>query len=333
MVILISLNEIKLWFVAFLTSCSGFNMKITGPIRPILSYPETVLMKMQRSAKIRLMDALPFYDAYLSHQSRFHDAKLKPYTEIQFKQMLLQRDLERSLKPLDLKAIDKNALNELDTIRLLEVKGLIENPWRGTDPSIIHPDIYGNMTNTFIDELNEFEPLEEAGFLLKLVKRDDMLIGLEIKNPCDDDNIILNTRKLAIGGLKKSMQKKAYDEGYRKKRKKRKRHHYCHQVMVNNDSGTTNDDRVLVLSLFGIKPELKFLYLEQLKRGIEDHEKGLKNSNYQKIKFESEDMSIKNPSIKRYKKFFGQRKVFILDTELSYFRLDTTVRYIVKTLL
>jgi hypothetical protein len=97
-------------------------MKITGPI---LAYPEAVVMKAQRSAKILLMDALPFSDAYLSHQSRFHDAKLKPYTEIQFKQMLLQRDLERSIKPVDFKAIDKNALNELDAIRLLELKGLI----------------------------------------------------------------------------------------------------------------------------------------------------------------------------------------------------------------
>jgi len=148
-----------------------------------------------------------------------------------------------------------------------------------------------------------------------------MRIGLEIKNPCDDENIILNTRKLAIGGLKKSMQKRAYDEGYYK-------NHYCHQVM-----GTTNYDKVLVLSLFGIKPELKSLYLEQLKRGIEDHEKGLKNANYQKIELESEHMSIKNPSIKRYKKFFGQRKVFILDTKLSYFRIDTTVKYIVRNLL
>ena len=99
MVILISLNGIKLWFVAFLTSCSGFTMKIT---RPILAYPEAVVMKAQRSAKkIFLMDALPFSDAYLSHQSRFHDAKLKPYTEIQFKQMLFQRDLERSIEPVD----------------------------------------------------------------------------------------------------------------------------------------------------------------------------------------------------------------------------------------
>ena len=103
--------------------------------------------------------------------------------------------------------------------------------------------------------------------------------------------------------------------------------------MVDKDMGTTNYDRVLVLSLFGIKPELKSLYLEQLKRGIEDHEKGLKNANYQKIELDSEHMSIKNPSIKRYKKFFGQRKVFILDTKLSYYRIDTTVRYIVKTLL
>ena len=109
MVILISLNGIK------------------------LAYPEAVVMKAQRSAKkIFLMDALPFSDAYLSHQSMFHDAKLKPYTEIQFKQMLFQRDLERSIEPVDFKAIDKNALNELDTIRLLELKGLIENPWRGT---------------------------------------------------------------------------------------------------------------------------------------------------------------------------------------------------------
>ena len=239
--------------------------------------------------------------------------------------MLLQKDLKRSQKPVDFKAIDKNTLNEIDTIRLLEIKGLIENPWRGTDPSIDHPDIYGAMTNRFIDELNEFDTLEEAGFLLKLVKKENpaVRIGLEIKNPCDDNNIILNTRKLAIGGLKKSMQKRVYYEGFHKK-------HYCHQVMVNKGMNTTNYDRVLVLSLFGIKPELKSLYLEQLKRGIEDHEKGLKKANYQKIELESENMSIKNPSIKRYKKFFGQRKVFILDTKLSYFRIDTAVKYIVK---
>jgi len=320
MVILISLNEIKLWFVAFIASCSGFTTKITGPI---LACPEAIVMKAQRSAKVLLMDALPFSESYLSHQSRFRDAKLKPYTEIQFREMLLQKDLERSKTTVDFKAIEKNALNELDTIRLLELKGLIENPWRGTDSSIVHPDIYGNMTNTFIDELNGFDTLGEAGFLLKLVKKENptMRIGLEIKNPCDDENIILNTRKLAIGGLKKSMQKRAYDEGYYK-------NHYCHQVM-----GTTNYDKVLVLSLFGIKPELKSLYFEQPKRGIEDHEKGLKNANYQKIELESEHMSIKNPSIKRYKKFFGQRKVFILDTKLSYFRIDTTVKYIVRNLL
>ena len=35
------------------------------------------------------------------------------------------------------------------------LKGLIENPWRGTDPRISHPDIYVTLTNTFIDELNE----------------------------------------------------------------------------------------------------------------------------------------------------------------------------------
>ena len=191
MVILISLNGIKLWFVAFLTSCSGFTMKIT---RPILAYPEAVVMKSQRSAKILLMDALPFSDAYLSHKSRFRDAKLKPYTEIQFKQILLQKDFERSKKPVDLKAIGKNTLSELDTTRLLELKGLIEDPWRGTDPSITQPDIYGTMTNTFIDELNKFDTLGEAGFLLKLVKKENptMRIGLEIKNPCDNDNIILN---------------------------------------------------------------------------------------------------------------------------------------------
>jgi hypothetical protein len=66
MVILISLNEIKLWFVAFLAGCSGFTMKITGPI---LACPEAVVMRAQRSAKILLMDALPFSDSYLSHQS------------------------------------------------------------------------------------------------------------------------------------------------------------------------------------------------------------------------------------------------------------------------
>jgi hypothetical protein len=328
MIILISLNEIKLWFVTFLASCSGFTIKITGPI---LSCPETVIMRAQRSAKVLLMDSLTFSDAYLSHQSRFRDAKLEPYTEIQFKQILLQKDLERSKKPVDLNAIDKNALNEIDTIRLMELKGLIENPYRGTDANIVHPDIYGTMTNTFIDELNGFDTLEEAGFLLKIVKKENHTtrIGLEIKNPCDNDNIILNTRKLAIGefgGLKKTMQKRAYDEGYHKE-------HYCHQVM-----GSTNYDKVLVLSLFGIKPEIKSLYLEQLKRGIEDHEKGLKKANYQKIELKSEYMSIRNSSIKRYKKFFAQRKVFILDTKLSYFRIDTNVKaatglYIVKTLL
>ena len=184
------------------------------------------------------------------------------------------------------------------------------------------------MTNTFIDELNEFDTLEEAGFLLKVVKKENpsMEIGLEIKNPCDNDNIILNTRNLAIGGLKKSMQEKAYNEGYYKK-------HYCHQVMVDKERGITNDNKILVLSLFGIKPELRCLYLEQLKRGIEDYEKGLKKANYQEIELESEHISIKNPSIKRYKKFFGQRKVFILDSKLSYFRIDSTVKYIVKTLL
>jgi len=318
MIILISLNEIKLWFIAFVASCNAFTMKITRPI--LACRPEAIV----RKSKIFLMDALSFSDAYSSHQSRFRDAKLEPYTKIQFKQVLLQKDFKRSKKTFDFQAIDKNALNELDTIRLLEVKGLIQNPFRGRDRSIFHPDIYGNMTNTFIDELNEFDTLEEDGFLLKLVKKENptMIIGLEIKNPCDNDNLILNTRKLAISGLKKSMQKRAYDEGFRNK-------HYCHQVMVNKKTGTTNDDKVLILSLFGIKPELKTLYLEQLKRGIQDHEKGLKNSNYQKIELESEHMSIKNPSIKKYKKFFAQRKVFILDTELSYFRIDTTVKYIV----
>ena len=64
----------------------------------------------------------------------------------------------------------------------------------GTDPSIVHPDIYGIMTETFIDELNEFDTLEEAGFLLKVVKKENptMKIGLELKNPCDNDNIVLN---------------------------------------------------------------------------------------------------------------------------------------------
>ena len=186
------------------------------------------------------------------------------------------------------------------------------------------------MTETFIDELNEFDTLEEAGFLLKVVKKENptMKIGLELKNPCDNDNIVLNTRKLAASGGKnlKKMQEKAYNEGYGKK-------HYCDQVMVDKDRRITNDDKILVLSLFGIKPELRSLYLEQLKRGIEDYEKGLTKANYQEIKLESEHMSIKNPSIKKCKKFFRQRKVFILDTKLSYFRIDTTVKYVVKTLL
>jgi hypothetical protein len=325
MIILISLNDIKLWFVVFLTGCSGFTVKLT---RPIVSFPETVVMKAQRSAKILLMDAVPFYEACSSHQGRFRDVKLNPYTEKQFLQMLLQKDLTRSKKPVDLKAIEKNRLNEIDTIRLLELEGLIEDPWRGTKPSINQPDVYGTLTSKFIDELNKFDTLKKDGFLFKLVKEENptMLIGLEIKNPCDDDNIILNTRKLrklGISRLKKGMQRKAYDEGYEKK-------HYCHQVMVDKDRGTTNDDRVLVLSLFGIKPELRALYLEQLKRGIEDHEKGLKKANYQKIELESDHISIKNPSINRYKKFFGQRKVFILDTELSYF---SKVYRFVKTLL
>ena len=134
MVILISLNGIKLWFLTFLASCSGFAMKVTGPI---IGCPEAIVLKVQRSAKILLMDALPFPDAYLSHESRFREAKLEPYTKTQFRQMLVQKDLERNKKGVDLKAIDKNALNELDTIRLLQLKGLIENPWRGTDPTIV----------------------------------------------------------------------------------------------------------------------------------------------------------------------------------------------------
>ena len=125
MVILISLNGIKLWFLTFLASCSGFAMKITGPI---LAYPEMIVVKAQRSAKILLMDALPFPDAYLSHWNRFRDDKLDPYSENQFKEMLLQKDLARSKKSVDFKAIEKNALNEIDTIRLLKLRGLIESP-------------------------------------------------------------------------------------------------------------------------------------------------------------------------------------------------------------
>ena len=48
------------------------------------------------------------------------------------------------------------------------------------------------MTDTLIDELNEFDTLGEAGFLLKVVKKEEPIteIGLEIKNPCDNDNIL-----------------------------------------------------------------------------------------------------------------------------------------------
>ena len=80
----------------FLASCSSFAMKITGPI---LVCPEAIVMKTERSVKILLVDALSFSDAYLSHRSRFRDAELEPYTEIQFTQMLLQKDLARSKKP------------------------------------------------------------------------------------------------------------------------------------------------------------------------------------------------------------------------------------------
>ena len=105
-----------------------------------------------------------------------------------------------------MKAIDKNRLNEIDTIRLLELKRLIQNPWRGTQPTIDQPDVYGIITDTFMNKLNQFDTLEKAGFLLKLVKKENpsMRIGLEIKNPCDNDNIILNTKKLANVGLRQS---------------------------------------------------------------------------------------------------------------------------------
>ena len=73
MVILISMNKIKLWFLTFLASCNGFAIKIS---RPVIAVPQAVIIKAQRSAKILLMDALPFPDAYSSHQSRFRDAKL-----------------------------------------------------------------------------------------------------------------------------------------------------------------------------------------------------------------------------------------------------------------
>ena len=53
------------------------------------------------------MDALPFSEACSSHQGRFHDVKLNPYTEKPFLQMLLQKDLTRSKKPVDLKAIEE----------------------------------------------------------------------------------------------------------------------------------------------------------------------------------------------------------------------------------
>ena len=101
--------------------------------------------------------------------------------------MVRQKDLKRSQKPVDLKAIDKNRLNEIDTIRLLELKRLIQNPWRGTQPTIDQPDVYGIITDTFMNKLNQFDTLEKAGFLLKLVKKENpsMRIGLEIKNPCE----------------------------------------------------------------------------------------------------------------------------------------------------
>ena len=51
--------------------------------------------------------------------------------------------------------------------------------------------------------------------------------------------------------------------------------------MVDKARRITNNDKILVLSLFGIKPELRSLYLEQLKRGIEDYEKSLTRANYQ----------------------------------------------------
>lgn len=80
------------------------------------------------------------------------------------------------------------------------------------------------------------------------------------------------------------------------------------------------------MNLFAIREDLRPIYLEQLKLGIQDFEKN-NNYNFQNIELETE-----NSSVNDYRKFFSQRKILILDTNLSYFRITTTVKVIIKNM-
>ena len=326
LVVFAFIRKLKFLILGLISNCDSFI------VQPILSTPQVtqvIVRQAKRGIKIAMFDAQLLKTAYLSHEKRFREAKLDPYTEDQYRQMVEEKDLERTYEEVDLEAIPGNKLVEIDTIRLLQVKGLIENPFRGSDSSVKNPDIYGYVTDLLIEEVNSFRPvLEEKGFfLVKLEKSSrlekSILCGFELKNPVSDSNLIANseTLKATNGRSLMKFQKRAYREGFDRK-------HYCHQVQEDKIRGILNERNIIILNLFGIETGLRSVYLEQLKRGIEDFENG-KNRNFKEI-----DETTFRGRIENYQKFFGRRKVLILDTNLSYFRISNAIKkYVVKTVL
>ena len=106
-------------------------------LQAIIDSPQSLITQARRTCAVKLFDAQPIGVVYDSHSKRFRQAGLTPFTYQQYIALLLQKDLDRSHKPVDLAAIEGNSINEIDTIRLLQENGLIEDLRRWKSSLII----------------------------------------------------------------------------------------------------------------------------------------------------------------------------------------------------
>lgn len=113
--IFITINALKVILISFVTGCNTFIARVGNSIL----LPQIAISRTQRASKVIFLDAKPIYKAYQSYAGRFREAGFEPYSESKYVQMLLQKDLSRTHKPVDLQAISKILLDKVYTIRLL----------------------------------------------------------------------------------------------------------------------------------------------------------------------------------------------------------------------
>lgn len=114
------IDRLKVWLLSLLSACNGIILRISHPATTAVE----VIGVIKWATKIVLFDAVTIENAFDSHSIRFTEAGLKPYNFDQYRFLILQKDRGRGNK-VDLAAIQRNLIYEIDTIRLLEVKGII----------------------------------------------------------------------------------------------------------------------------------------------------------------------------------------------------------------